>query len=283
MPFAVLLQYLVPQHLLSRLLGQLAQLKAPWLKNTLIRWFIKRYQVNMSEAEQTEPSAYVNFNHFFTRALRPGTRPITQEPTGVACPADGTISELGIIQSDQLLQAKGRYYSLIDLLGQEPSDARLFHNGHFITVYLSPKDYHRIHMPLAGTLQKMIYIPGRLFSVNPLTSQTVSNLFARNERVICLFTTPVGPMAIILVGAMIVASIKTTWHGLVAPARPSQIQIWNYDNQSIFLDKGEELGQFQLGSTVIVLHSAQQIEWLTTLNPGDSVRMGQLIGHTKNQ
>ena len=273
----VLPQYLVPQHLLSRAIGLLAESHWPPIKNGLIDFFLKRYGIDMSIAEQEDPHAFACFNDFFTRALKPGMRPIAEQ--GIACPADGAISQLGPIRDDQIFQAKGHYYSLSQLLGGDESMAAQFRNGHFATVYLSPKDYHRVHMPYTGTLKKMIHVPGKLFSVNTLTAQQVPGLFARNERVVCLFETDIGPMVVILVGAMIVASIETVWEGLVTPYKPT-VKHFDYQTgrEEIQLPKGAEMGRFKLGSTAIILFAEAKVEWGQALSEGLGVRMGEAMG-----
>lgn len=274
----ILSQYLAPQYLLSRIAGTIAECKIHWFKNTLIQWFINKYKVDMSIALESDPTHYQHFNDFFTRALVTDARPINQEQNSIICPADGTISQLGNINNGRIFQAKGQEYSLLELIGGDNSVAKVFQNGIFSTVYLSPKDYHRVHMPLSGTLQQMIHIPGDLFSVNDATAQHVPRLFARNERVICLFSTEVGPMAVILVGAMIVASIETVWAGLVTPVN-KEIRRWNYsDQEPITLNKGDELGRFKLGSTAIVLMGKDSAQWNNELKHSSAVQMGQMMG-----
>lgn len=273
-------QYIIPQHGLSRIIGSIINSRQEKFKNYLIDFFIKRYQVDMRDAIETNPHAYPDFNSFFTRKLRPETRPVVQGENTIACPADGLISEFGTINESMLLQAKNHQYSITDILGGLKDDATSFINGQFATIYLAPKDYHRVHIPFTGELRKMIYVPGKLFSVNLLTADHVPNLFARNERVICLFETALGPMAVILVGAMIVASIHTAWAGAITPSTKKQITAWNYpENHSpIILQKGDELGHFQLGSTVIVLFGPNSIKWTESLQKNQSVKIGQLIG-----
>ena len=276
----ILSQYLLPHHLLSRLIGYAADCRAAWFKNRLIGWFAKQYQVDMSEAQIEDLNAFEHFNAFFTRALKPGARPLEQSPGAVLCPADGAISQLGKIEHGRIFQAKGHSFSLVELLGGDSERASPFMGGTFATVYLSPKDYHRVHMPLAGTLTEMVYVPGRLFSVNQSTAENVPELFARNERVVCLFDTERGPMAVVLVGAMIVASIETVWAGLVTPPKRS-LKTFRYDEAArapIVLDKGAELGRFKLGSTAIVLFGADQVQWAQELVAGSPVQMGQLLG-----
>lgn len=268
-------QYLTPHHLLSRLVGGLAECRAPWLKDRLIPWFAKRYCVDMREAQVQELKAYENFNAFFTRALRSDARPLDETPDAVLCPADGAISQLGAIEHGRIFQAKGHDYSLIELLGGDTARAKPFMNGQFATIYLSPKDYHRVHMPVTGTLREMVYVPGKLFSVNTVTAENVPELFARNERVVCLFDTEYGPMAVILVGAMIVASIDTVWAGTVTPMR-KEVRVTQY-GESIELQKGDELGRFKLGSTAIVLFGPDSVQWAEELTALTPVRMGQRL------
>jgi phosphatidylserine decarboxylase len=276
----VLPQYLIPQHGLSRLVGTLINSRQEKFKNWIIDWFIKKYRVEMQDAVENDPHRYPDFNSFFTRHLRPETRPIIAGKNTIACPTDGTLSEFGAIQEASLLQAKQHRYSLIELLGGSTERANSFINGAFATLYLAPKDYHRVHIPLSGKLREMIHVPGKLFSVNLKTANDVPNLFARNERVICLFETATGPMAVILVGAMIVASIATTWAGLITPTQNSQIRTWQYpdNNGTIYLTKGDELGHFQLGSTVIILFGPEMISWDANLRSEQTVKMGQLLG-----
>ncbi len=276
----ILSQYLLPHHLLSRLIGYAADCRAAWFKNRLIGWFAKQYRVDMSEAQVEDLEAFEHFNAFFTRALKPGARPLAQGPDAVLCPADGAVSQLGKIEHGRIFQAKGHSFSLVELLGGDTERANPFMGGAFATIYLSPKDYHRVHMPLAGTLKEMVYVPGRLFSVNQSTAENVPELFARNERVVCLFDTERGPMAVVLVGAMIVASIETVWAGLVTPPKRS-LKTFRYDEAArapIVLDKGAELGRFKLGSTAIVLFGADQVQWAQELAAGSPVQMGQLLG-----
>lgn len=278
----ILFQYLVPQHLLSRLAGSFANATTPWLKNSLIRKFIRRYGVNMAEAVHSDPEEYASFNEFFTRALKPGARQLTSAANAIASPADGLISALGEIKADRLLQAKNKSFSLAALLGNDMAMTEAFNEGSFATVYLAPRDYHRVHMPLAGKLLKMLYIPGKLFSVNQTTSENIDDLFARNERAVCLFETDAGPMAVILVGAMIVAGIETVWAGQVAPA-PHGLSATEYHNEqpTIQLGKGEEMGRFKLGSTVILLFGPGAAQWQEGLEENTVVRMGEALGHIR--
>ena len=277
----VTFQKLVPQHLLSRVVGRVAE--SARLKKPFIRWFVKRYSVDMSDAQEQDPFAYENFNAFFTRALKAGARPFAEginDALPILCPADGAISQLGEINEHGLLQAKGRYYTVADLLASN-QDAADFDGGSFATVYLSPKDYHRVHMPVAGKLTKMSYIPGDLYSVNKQTAEGVPNLFARNERLVCLFDTELGPMAVVLVGAMIVAGIETVWAGRVCPGRDRhKVQVTQYEATvpAIELAAGAEIGRFYLGSTAIVLFGHAAVELNGKLAADSPVRMGQLLG-----
>lgn len=273
-------QYLAPQLAISRLAGRLADNKSvPALKNRVVNWFIGRYGVDMSEALESDPAAYPSFNAFFTRALKPGLRPVDSDESVMVSPVDGAISQLGHISNDRVFQAKGQSFSLNELLGGNQQRAQTFEDGEFATIYLSPKDYHRIHMPLAGTLREMIYIPGKLFSVNPTTAENVPNLFARNERVACIFDTEAGPMAFVLVGAMIVGSVETTWAGVVAPGT-RQVNLTRYDGLKtpIRFEKGEEMGRFRLGSTVIMVMPKGAVSWNSDQAAGGRLRMGEAFG-----
>ncbi|MCR1553123.1 MAG: archaetidylserine decarboxylase [Enterobacter cloacae] len=275
----VLAQYLVPQHLLSQLTGYVARNRVHWFKTRLINAFIARYGVDMRAARGETAEDYENFNAFFTRRLKVHLRPIATRPQDIASPADGTVGQFGTLESDTLVQAKGHKYSLQDLLGGDTERALPFINGEYATIYLSPRDYHRVHMPLTGTLREMVYIPGKLFSVNSVTTGAVPRLFARNERVVCRFDTEQGPLAIVLVGAMIVSSIHTVWHGLVSP-HADLIQTFTYqetDNTAIRLNKGDELGHFMLGSTVIMLFGANQMQWDKALLSGQSINFGEAM------
>jgi phosphatidylserine decarboxylase len=269
-------QHLLPQHTLSRLVGKLINSQQPRLKNAIIHWFIQHYHVDMSEALEPNASHYKNFNDFFTRALRPDARPIVQGDAVIACPNDGYVSQIGPIEEGRIFQAKGRHFNLLELLGNDSEMAALFEQGQFATLYLSPKDYHRVHMPLTGTLRSMLYVPGKLFAVKPNTVNSVNNLFARNERVVCLFETAIGPMAVILVGAVIVASIHTAWSGQVAPNNLSKVTYYN--DVHLTLQKGEEMGHFQLGSTAIVLFPKGSMTWDPALHAGMEIKLGQALG-----
>lgn len=275
----IFMQYVLPHHTLSRLIGRLAECETPWFKNRLISWFIKRYQVNMSEALEEDPSAYKHFNDFFTRALKMDARPLDSGEKSVLSPADGAISQLGKIEHGRIFQAKGHSFSLLELLGGDAERAAPFMGGSFSTVYLSPKDYHRVHMPLTGILREMVYIPGRLFSVNQTTAEHVPELFARNERVACIFDTEQGPMTIVLVGAMVVASIETVWAGLITPPL-RQLRSYDYSQtarQPITLEKGAEMGRFKLGSTAIVLFGPDHVTWDTSFQQTSAVKVGQCL------
>jgi phosphatidylserine decarboxylase len=271
----VLLQHVLPQHGLSRLILKATRVRAVWFKDLLIRGFLRLYPVDMREAAQPEPRSYASFNEFFTRGLRAGLRPIAPAANAIACPVDGTVSEAGAIERDTLLQAKGRSYTLSDLLAGQ-SWAPRFTGGSFATIYLAPFDYHRIHMPLRGALQSTVYVPGRLFSVNSVTAQLVPRLFARNERVLTLFESEYGQFALILVGALNVGSMTTVWAGDITPA--AQRHITTLAPQALQLEKGEEMGRFNMGSTVILLFEAGRAQWHAGLKAGAVVRLGQALG-----
>jgi phosphatidylserine decarboxylase len=270
-------QYLLPKHLVSRLTGIIANLEAGKFTTFLIKKFIDKYQIDMSEAKHSDPAHFKTFNDFFTRELRADIRPIYEGDENLCMPVDGQISQLGEIQSGRIFQAKGHDFSLRELLGGRDDIAAPFDNGLFSTIYLAPKDYHRIHMPIAGKLEKMVFIPGDLFSVNPLTAENVPNLFARNERAVAIFSTDVGPMAMVLVGATIVASIETVWGGTIAPSRHKELKYWDYSKQNITLKKGEEMGRFKLGSTIVALFPKDSINFSNTLETGSPTRLGELF------
>ncbi|WP_304636913.1 MULTISPECIES: archaetidylserine decarboxylase [Pseudoalteromonas] len=275
--FKIAMQYAMPKHFISRMVGKLAAAKVGGLTTALIKLFIKQYKIDMSEAKYPDPAHYKTFNEFFTRPLKEGIRPLAEESDIIAHPVDGAISQLGDVVDGQIIQAKGHDYSLQALLGGKEEDTAPFLGGKFATIYLAPKDYHRIHMPVDGTLSKMIYVPGDLFSVNPLTAQNVPNLFARNERVVAIFETEIGPLAMVLVGATIVASIETIWAGTVTPPAGKDVFSWNYPttgDNAITLKKGEEMGRFKLGSTVILAWGANQAEFLSDQHPETVTRMG---------
>jgi phosphatidylserine decarboxylase len=275
----VLPLYPLPHHAISRLTHAATRWRAPWWKDAVITWFVRRYGVDMNEAANPDPGSYQHFNDFFTRSLRPDARPLPDDPYAVVSPADGTISAIGRIEERTILQAKGNGFTVSELLGGDAELARQFDGGHFVTVYLSPRDYHRVHMPLGGLLRQMIHIPGRLFSVAPFTVRTVRKLFARNERVAALFETPRGPMAMVLVGAINVASIETVWSGVVTPPMGKRVRRWNYENEKPRrLSRGQEMGRFNTGSTVVLLFGPGHIEWLNEIGPDQKVRMGQALG-----
>lgn len=274
----VAMQYLIPQHALSRAAGWLANTSISWIKNPFTNWFVHRFDIDMSLAAEEDPCAYASFNDFFTRALKPGARPICSDDKAIVCPADGAISQLGDIKEGRVFQAKGQDYSLQELVGGDSEIAKPFLGGKFATVYLSPKDYHRVHMPLGGKLKSMIHVPGDLFSVNTVTAENVPRLFSRNERVVCVFDTEIGPMAVILVGAMVVASIETVWAGQVAPVQRT-IKTTHYDRkENIELATGAEMGRFKLGSTAVVLFGEQAMGWLDTFEAGSPTTMGEKMG-----
>ena len=267
-------QYILPKHLLSRLVGSLAAAEAGPVTQFFINVFIKAFNVDMTEAANEDPSSYKTFNAFFTRALKPDARPITTNEYELCHSVDGAVSQFGEIIGDQIFQAKGHNYSLTSLLGGKPELADAFKGGRFATIYLSPKDYHRIHMPIEGTLTDMLHVPGELFSVNPLTAQNVPGLFARNERVVTLFDTPVGKVAIVLVGATIVASIETVWAGNITPPAGKTVQHWQYDERdNIHLNQGDEMGRFKLGSTIVVCFEPNKIEF-ADMQAGMVTRLG---------
>lgn len=271
-------QHHIPQHSLSRFLGIFADLEHPlWFKNWIIERYMKAYKIKLTEAVETDPFAYPNFNAFFTRRLKPEARPIHR--AGIASPVDGTISQLGDIEEGKIFQAKGFDYDLQSLLGGSEHWAMEFHKGRFATIYLSPRDYHRVHMPLDGKLKEVIHVPGALFSVNPLTVAHEPQLFARNERVISIFETNIGPMAVILVGATITGSIHTVWSGEVTPPRAYEVYTWPYTKDAPELAKGDEMGHFQLGSTVIILLPNHILRWDSDLKAGSKVQFGQLLGN----
>ncbi len=273
-----LLQYPLPHHFLSRLMHGLARCENRAVKNVFINTIVRVYKVNVDEAQEPNLEAYASFNAFFTRALKPQARPLCQDADALLCPADGAVSQIGDIRAGRIIQAKGRDYSVTELLGGDAERAKAFENGKFATIYLSPRDYHRLHMPLTGTLREMVHVPGRLFSVNAATANTVPNLFARNERVAAIFDTEAGPMALVLVGAIFVASIETVWHGEVTPPAGEQVRVWSYSEDVPVIAKGEEMGRFNMGSTIIVLFGENAIGWEGTLKAGDAARLGQKLG-----
>jgi phosphatidylserine decarboxylase len=271
---AVLPQYLLPKQALTRLAGRVASSQNRWTTTT-IRRFVARYGVDMAEAADPDIAHYASFNDFFTRALKPGARPLAESPW--VCPVDGTISQLGAIEGDQVFQAKGHRYSTAALIGGDAALARRFDDGAFATLYLSPRDYHRIHMPCDGRLRRMVHVPGALFSVNPTTARGVPGLFARNERVVCVFESPHGPFVLVLVGATIVGSMATVWHGVVNPPRPGSLREWTYADGDVTLARGAEMGRFLLGSTVVLLFPRNTLRFNPRWAAGSAIRMGEAM------
>ena len=278
----VAFQYIMPQLYLTQLAGWFAQQKWGAVTHFVIKVFAKKYDVDMSEAKKENFSDYESFNQFFIRELKDDARKINENPTALCLPADGRVSQIGQIDEERLLQAKGHFFSLSDLLAGDEELVNTFKNGEFATIYLSPRDYHRVHMPCDATLRKMIYVPGDLFSVNPFLAEHVPNLFARNERVICVFDTAFGPMVQILVGATITASMSTVWAGVINPPRTGEVKVWTYQGDSaIKLTKGQEMGAFQLGSTVINLFPANSVTLAEHLEVDVPVRMGEILATMK--
>ncbi|WP_411728469.1 archaetidylserine decarboxylase [Methyloglobulus sp.] len=271
-------QYVLPQHTLSKLMSYITHSENKSLKNWCITTIIKHYGVNMDEAKEQSLDAFKSFNHFFTRELKPEVRPLTAGEGAIACPADGSVSQAGNITDGKIFQAKGMLFNTVDLLGGDAERAEPFKDGVFATIYLSPKDYHRLHMPLTGTLREMVHIPGRLFSVNTATTRSVPRLFARNERVAAIFDTEAGPMALVLVGAIFVSSIETVWHGVVTPPRAPSVQSWHYQKKAPSLKKGEEMGRFNMGSTVIVLFGKDKVQWDNEFKADKLVKRGKMVG-----
>lgn len=275
-------QYLLPQHLLSRAVGKLAACENIRVKNFLIRQFMDQFGIRLDDAARQSREEFKSFNDFFTRELRPAARPLDTATTSLVSPADGAISQLGKIQDGRIFQAKGQDFSLLELLGGDQQRAAGFSNGQFATIYLSPRDYHRVHMPISGTLREMVYVPGALFSVNQTTATNVPRLFARNERLVTVFDTEIGPMAMVLVGAMIVAAIETVWSGRITPAE-RKLKVFDYRNPGpVTLNKGEEMGRFLLGSTVILCFGENALQWDRELESGSPVRMGKRMGTLGN-
>ena len=272
---AVLPQYLLPKQALTTLAGKFASARLGGLTTSVIRWFVGRYNVNMAEAANPDIASYTSFNDFFTRALRPGARPLAQ--ADLICPVDGAISQFGPIAKDQVFQAKGHTYSTTALVGGDAAAAARFDNGHFATLYLSPRDYHRIHMPCAGELTRMVHVPGDLFSVNPTTARGVPGLFARNERVVCFFESAHGPFVLVLVGATIVGSMATVWHGQVNPPRTGVLRQWDYAKGQVSLQQGEEMGRFLLGSTVVMLFPQGPLQFNPQWSPTRPIQLGEAM------
>ena len=272
---AVLPQYLLPKQALTTLAGKFASARLGGLTTSVIRWFVGRYNVNMGEAANPDITSYASFNDFFTRALKDGARPLAD--AALVCPVDGAISQFGPIAKDQVFQAKGHSYSTTALVGGDAALGARFENGHFATLYLSPRDYHRIHMPCAGSLTRMIHVPGELFSVNPTTARGVPGLFARNERVVCVFESAQGPFVLVLVGATIVGSMATVWHGQVNPPRPGTLRQWDYAPGQVSLQKGEEMGRFLLGSTVVMLFPQGPLQFNPQWAPARPIQLGEAM------
>ncbi len=272
---SVLPQYLLPKQALTVFAGWVATRRYGAMTTWLIKWFVGKYQVNMAEAANPEIASYPSFNEFFTRALKPGARPLAG--ADLICPVDGAISQFGAIVKDQIFQAKGHQYSTTALLAGDTALAAGFEDGQFATLYLSPRDYHRIHMPCDGRLLRMVYVPGALFSVNPTTARGVPGLFARNERVVCVFDSASGPFVMVLVGATIVGSMATVWHGVVNPPRGGTIREWRYDDEQVELKQGDEMGRFLLGSTVVMLFPAGTMGFNKSWSPARPVRLGEAM------
>ena len=277
---AVLPQYLTPNHAINVFAGWVAGHERGWVTTKIIRWFVRKYGVNMDEALNSDIASYASFNDFFTRALAPGARPLAS--ADLICPVDGAISQFGPISGDQIFQAKGHRYSTTALVGGDAALAEQFRDGSFATLYLSPRDYHRIHMPCDGRLKQMIYVPGDLFSVNPTTARGVPGLFARNERIVCVFDSARGPFVLVLVGATIVGSMATVWHGVVNPPRLLDVKTWNYADQVVELKQGDELGRFLLGSTVVVLvpnATKPSLHFNPAWQPTKAIRLGESMAN----
>lgn len=274
-------QYLLPQHFLSRIIHKLTRMRYPSGKNFLIQQFVRHYQINLEEAQNSDLRSYPDFQSFFIRRLRQELRPIESVPNAIISPVDGEISAMGNISAAMIFQAKGKSYSLETLLGGDSKHTERFSGGNFLTLYLAPRDYHRVHLPIAGRLREMIYLPGRLFSVNHYSVNLIPNLFTKNERVVTIFDTVVGPMALILVGALFVGSIATVWAGEITPSRKRSREIWTYPeigSDAVTLGKGAEMGYFNMGSTVILLFANGAVAWDENLMLGKKIRMGELIG-----
>jgi phosphatidylserine decarboxylase len=278
----VLLQYLLPKQRLTTFAGRVARAHGGPMTTRLIRWFVSRYAVNISEAANADIGSYRSFNDFFTRPLREGVRPWAS--ADFVCPVDGAISQFGAVDDHHILQAKGHRFTVTELIGGDTAFAAQFRNGSFANLYLSPRDYHRLHMPCDGKLTRMIHVPGTLFSVNPATARGVPNLFARNERVVCGFTSPEhGPFVLVLVGATIVGSMATVWHGVVNPKRTGKVSEWIYSDRDIVLKKGEEMGRFLLGSTIVMLFGPETIAFNPDWAPERSVRLGEPMGLARSE
>jgi phosphatidylserine decarboxylase len=277
----VLLQHLLPKQRLTTLAGHVARAQGGAVTTRLIRWFVQKYNVDMSEAEHPDLSSYQSFNDFFTRPLKLGARPLAS--SDFTCPVDGAISQFGSIDDHHIVQAKGHRFTTSELVGGDTVLAADFQHGSFANLYLSPKDYHRLHMPCDGCLTRMIYVPGALFSVNPVTARGVPNLFARNERIVCVFQSPEhGSFVMVLVGATIVGSMATVWHGVINPKRTGKVSEWDYADQDVVLRKGEEMGRFLLGSTIVLLFRKDAIAFNADWAPERPVRLGEMMGNRPN-
>lgn len=271
-------QTILPQHLLSQFVSKFTHCENVTWKNFLIRQIATRYGVNWDESITQDLNEFKSFNHFFTRELKAGARPLTTEKNAIASPADGVVSQAGKIESGDIFQAKGKSFTVTDLLGGDSARAEKFNDGAFTTIYLSPKDYHRLHMPISGTLREMVHVPGKLFSVNGATTQAVNGLFAKNERVVAIFDTEIGQVALVLVGAIFVSSIETVWHGVVTPPTCKEVRRWNYETNAPTLKIGEEMGRFNMGSTIIMLFEKDKMQWNSDVVAGKSVKVGEKIG-----
>lgn len=274
-------QTILPQHALSQLVSKFTHCENVALKNFLIRQIASRYGVNWEESITQDLNAFKSFNEFFTRELKAGVRPLTTERGAIASPADGVVSQAGKIENGEIFQAKGKSFTATDLLGGDLQLAEKFKNGQFTTIYLSPKDYHRLHMPLTGTLREMIHVPGKLFSVNGATTQAVNGLFAKNERVVAIFDTEIGQMALVLVGAIFVSSIETVWHGVVTPPTCKEVRRWTYEADAPVLEIGAEMGRFNMGSTILVLFEQDKMHWNDDFSAGKTVKVGEKIGERR--
>jgi len=274
-----LIQRILPQHFLSSIMYKVTRIEITWFKNFIIKKIIDIYNVDMTQAETEDWKAFKSFNHFFTRPLKTTARSIAEGSQTIISPVDGTISEIGRIHNGQIFQAKGKSYSLETLIGGSPERAEFYQDGYFATIYLSPRDYHRIHMPISGRVREMIHVPGRLFSVSPSATRSINSLFARNERVIAGFSTDAGAMAMILVGAIFVSSMETVWAGTITPPNGKHLRQWSYDTQEpIQLKRAAEMGRFNMGSTVIVLFPKNSIEWNNDMIAGKAVQFGEKLG-----
>ena len=274
-----LVQRCLPHHFLSSIMYKITRIETKWFKDFFITKFIKIYNVDMAQAQNSDPTSFKCFNEFFTRPLKPEVRPIADGSNTIISPVDGTVSEVGKITNGQIFQAKGKSYSLETLVGGSPERAQFYKDGYFATLYLSPRDYHRIHMPIAGRIREMVHVPGRLFSVSPSTARSVNRLFARNERVVAGYSTEAGPMAMILVGAIFVSSMETVWAGTITPPRGKNLRQWSYDTKEpMNFDKADEMGRFNMGSTVILLFPENSIHWEDKLVSGTKIQMGEKIG-----